>query len=273
MRKSIMIFIFLIIPAAAMAYSSGPPDGKTGAPGESNCTDCHSTFPVNSGNGTLTISGPAQYSPNTTYAITVQLSDQGQSRWGFEFTPLTFGTVTITDPTNTQQSSSNGKFYVKHRSAGTFAGTQDGPVSWSFNWTAPANPPDSIIFYAAGNASNNNGNNSGDYIYTASFVSFAAQTAIDDDPFALIPTHLNMNNYPNPFNAQTIISFDLPVSGNMTLSIYNLNGQLVETLVDGYQSAGTKTVNWNASDVPSGTYFYTLSVNDVITTRKMVLIK
>ncbi|MEE9554340.1 MAG: choice-of-anchor V domain-containing protein [candidate division Zixibacteria bacterium] len=272
MKKSLMIL--MVIPAMALAYSGGPPDGRTGAPGELTCQNsCHSSFPLNSGDGSLTISGPAQFEPDMTYSITVELSDIGQSRWGFEITPLTEGSVNITDATNTQLSISNGKSYVKHTSTGTYQGNSNGPVNWSFDWTAPSNPSDSIIFYAAGNAANNNFSNSGDYIYTTSFTSYLNSTAVDDDPFASLPSHFESGNYPNPFNANTAINYNLPYAGHVTLEIFDIRGRMVESLADGFQDAGQNVHYWDASEMPSGVYFFNLVFDNMRDSKKMVLIK
>ena len=80
-------------------------------------------------------------------------------------------------------------------------------------------------------------------------------------------------NYPNPFNATTAIPFDLAESGNVVIKIYNLSGQLVETLVDGYMDAGSHYVLWDASKYPSGIYFYKLWQNDFSLTKMMNLLK
>jgi hypothetical protein len=172
---TLILFLVFSSPVLLMARSGNPPDGKTGAPDEGTCRDCHSTYPLNSGDGDFAILGPAAFEPDHTYEITVQISDPGQTRWGFEITPLDLGSVAITDPTHTQQSSSGGRIYVKQTSAGTYNGTPNGPVSWSFDWQAPADPPDQITFYAAGIAANANGNTSGDYVYTTTFTSDVVQ--------------------------------------------------------------------------------------------------
>ena len=80
-------------------------------------------------------------------------------------------------------------------------------------------------------------------------------------------------NIPNPFNPVTQISYTLPRDGHVKLEIYNLLGQKVATLVDEYQQAGQKTVNWEAKDFASGIYFYKLSSGDFTATKKMVLTK
>ncbi len=80
-------------------------------------------------------------------------------------------------------------------------------------------------------------------------------------------------NYPNPFNPTTIIRYDLPQSGNVELTIYNILGEKVTSLVNGYQRAGEKRVRWQANFFPSGIYFYRLRVGGQTITKKLVLIK
>jgi hypothetical protein len=81
------------------------------------------------------------------------------------------------------------------------------------------------------------------------------------------------DNYPNPFNPTTRISYSLPVDCHVKLVVYNIKGQRVATLVDGYEGSGVKTVCWEARDVASGVYFYKLTTDKFTATKKMVLIK
>jgi hypothetical protein len=80
-------------------------------------------------------------------------------------------------------------------------------------------------------------------------------------------------SYPNPFNDHTIIPFNLPANSEISLNIYNLAGQLVETLVDGPIPAGHHSATWNASGYSSGIYFYKLQAGDFVQAKKMNLIK
>lgn len=82
-----------------------------------------------------------------------------------------------------------------------------------------------------------------------------------------------MDAYPNPFNATTNISFGLPEAGHVSLEIYNLMGQKIATLVDGYKEAGYHSVNWDASQYSSGIYFYRLTVGDKVFSKRMTLLK
>ena len=82
-----------------------------------------------------------------------------------------------------------------------------------------------------------------------------------------------MQNYPNPFNPVTNFAYSLPRAGNVTLTIYNIRGQVVTTLVDGYQGAGIYDVSWDASGYASGIYFYRLQTDEFNQTKKMILLK
>lgn len=80
-------------------------------------------------------------------------------------------------------------------------------------------------------------------------------------------------NYPNPFNPNTSIKFSLPVSSNTTLTVYNQAGETVSILVNGKLSAGSYLLNYDASLISSGVYFYTLKTEGYTETRKFVLLK
>jgi len=80
-------------------------------------------------------------------------------------------------------------------------------------------------------------------------------------------------NYPNPFNPTTQIPFDLKQSGPVTLTVYNLTGQKIATLVDGQTDAGRHVVSFNGETLPSGTYLYMLRAGDHQYSRQMILMK
>jgi len=80
-------------------------------------------------------------------------------------------------------------------------------------------------------------------------------------------------NYPNPFNPTTTIKFDLASDSNVKLNVYNYNGQMVQSLVDGQMNAGVHTVDFDASNLCAGVYFYALEANSSVFTNKMILVK
>ncbi len=89
-----------------------------------------------------------------------------------------------------------------------------------------------------------------------------------------LPTRFSLSqNYPNPFNPVTTISYQLPKSNFVKLSIYNITGQLIETLVNGHNNAGYHTVLWNANEVGSGLYFYRIEAGKYTETKKCLILK
>ena len=85
--------------------------------------------------------------------------------------------------------------------------------------------------------------------------------------FALI------GNYPNPFNSSTVIRFRLGDPAPVQLDIFNLLGQKIETLINSGMGSGEHEVAWNAGKVPSGVYFYKLSVGNKTSVKKMTILK
>ena len=80
-------------------------------------------------------------------------------------------------------------------------------------------------------------------------------------------------NYPNPFNPSTTIAFSIPSDGIVRLTVYNVLGQRVATLLDGPVRAGNHRVRWNAGGQSSGLYFSVLQIDHRVRARKMLLIK
>jgi hypothetical protein len=80
-------------------------------------------------------------------------------------------------------------------------------------------------------------------------------------------------NYPNPFNPTTTISFTIPSTSNVSLKVFNILGKEVATLVNESKSAGNYSINFNASGLSSGVYFYQLTTDNFTSTKKFILMK
>lgn len=116
-------------------------------------------------------------------------------------------------------------------------------------------------------------------IQVSSTDGYLIETVLKNNAEGLIPASFILHqNYPNPFNPETEISFELPKAANLELTVYNILGQEVVKLIDGFVSAGHHSVTWNGTDqygttVASGIYFYRLYSNEFTDKKKMILLK
>ena len=172
-KKFTPIYLFFglaLLWVATTSNSSNPPNGRTGAPGEGICSNCH--FGGGGFNGSVSITGlPAVVDPNTTYPITVTVANPNGAaqRAGFQWVALNSanqntGSISLAGPSSTI-TPSGGRTYHEHNPAQFFgAGTS---VSWTANWTSPAAPSsnDVLTFYSAAVIGNGSGS-SGDLVVT-----------------------------------------------------------------------------------------------------------
>jgi hypothetical protein len=98
-------------------------------------------------------------------------------------------------------------------------------------------------------------------------------TAVKDEKGNVISDFQLKQNYPNPFNPTTTISYALPDAGNVKITVSNILGQQVAVVVNKFQNAGTYNVNFDASKLSSGVYMYRLEANNIVISKKMMLMK
>ena len=178
-----VITLVCITGQLAFTYSgSAPPSGKTNAPGESACTDCHGDFALaTSGtlwnNITLTANGSpvSSLTPNTTYTMSLSFSNPSSSKFGFELVALesgangsspSIGTLTATSP-ETEVNSAGNRVYLSHSGIGTAAPSHS--KSWTFEYTTPNTPNVGVDFFVVVNSTNGDGSTSGDQIISKVF--------------------------------------------------------------------------------------------------------
>ncbi|MFN0124820.1 MAG: choice-of-anchor V domain-containing protein [Blastocatellia bacterium] len=181
--------------SAVQAFSAGPPNSRTGAPGETTCAACHNAFALNSGPGMLKITGvPDTYEAGGEYIITIsinQVNPPASVRYGFQVTAIddrgrSAGLFGLTDTTATPGTqlrtalvNGNTRNYVAHTATGSATPTSmTEQREWSFRWAAPSSVVGRVTFYVAGNRANGAGTNQGDYIYTLSKSLTPAQPAL-----------------------------------------------------------------------------------------------
>jgi hypothetical protein len=280
-RPAALVAAWLFIPGLAAGYSGGPPDGFCGNPPNFfTCAVCHGEG--QQGNGSLLLQNvPAQYEPNQSYDLVIELGDPDQVRWGFEITVMNdatlemAGTIEVTNATTTQLSDNpdNEADFLKHTLAGTFNGFPNGPVTWGFRWTAPASG--NVTFYLAGNAANGSGSADGGDVIYAIQVPLIPTTGIDPGEVPAAITALEPS-FPNPFRPATTIPFTLSEPGRVVLSVYGTDGKLVTRLLDDDRAAGHHQVTWNGRDMqgrraPSGVYFLSLAAPRTEARQRVVL--
>jgi len=118
--------------------------------------------------------------------------------------------------------------------------------------------------------------NAGIYSYRLKQVDFDGTFEYSNEILVNVTASLEFTldqNFPNPFNPNTLIKYSIPNSSQVSLKIFNTLGQEMETLVNEEKQVGTYEVNWNASNLQSGVYFYRLQAGSFVQTRKMILLK
>jgi hypothetical protein len=183
------------------------PDGKagaSGAPGETTCndTDCHNSFALNSGTGSITISSPDltdwAYVPGTTYTISVTVEQSAINLFGLCFEALkpngdNAGTLHAGVGTQIKNKTVGG-FQRKSITHNDNTGASANTHTFIFTWDAPATEIGNITFYVAGLAANDNGNETGDRVYSTSQIVTPASVGLNEVMTAGFEKHL----YPNP---------------------------------------------------------------------------
>jgi hypothetical protein len=168
-------------PRPVSANSTGPPPGRTGAPGEGTCLFCHRSYPLNDPSGGVVLDGlPDSYTPGEPIEFTVTVYQDGtggvRKDWGFELTVLdaddTFaGTLMDSDPKNTHvvssEEGSSTRYYIEQTLTGSFFDPDGADVAtWTMIWVPPDDDVGPVTFYVAGNAGNGDRTILGDYIFT-----------------------------------------------------------------------------------------------------------
>jgi hypothetical protein len=183
-----------------------------------------------------------------------------------------------------------GAFYVVCGERGTVTLNSDSVHVWSVNtnawirsisgkpgggvsnmWAAPTAKKvnDTVKVFVPGGYSGTAGISNFDVIGCGPSIPVAIDPIYSQTPLV----YTLSQNYPNPFNPSTTINFGLPKASNVKLIVYDILGREVIVLVNEFKTAGTYKVDFDAANLSSGVYFYTIKVNDFTATKKMLLIK
>lgn len=245
---SILSSIALILFTSAFMSDNGRA-GATGAPGETTCntTNCHNTYASNSGGGSITATSSMNnwtYDPLATYTFSVKVARTGNHLFGVGVGILTAvnnngGTLNITDPMHTQIKTRTISGVTRRNVVHTLNGgsSQDSMI-FTFSWTAPDTTAGPLTMYFAGDATNANGQPSGDYVYTGNqVISPSSGNAISEVSYTN-----PLNIYPNPASDFINVQFNLPKSENVEIKLYDLAGRMSWSLTKNELSAGENNI-------------------------------
>lgn len=249
--------------------------GATGSPGEQTCSqsNCHTGSTDNTMGGSVTLTSTDlvnwEYTPGQTYTLTATVSQQGRSLFGIGLEALlpsgaNAGTLTPGTGTTTKNATISGnsrKNIVHNMNAGATANAH----SFTFTWTAPATDVGAITIYYAGNATNNNGAKTGDYIYNASQVVTPAGVSVseqENSPFTF-------SFYPNPSTENITMNYSLEESAKIQYVIYDLTGKKVQT-ESATRFPGAQQQSIDVNSLQAGTYLLSLNLNGNVITKRFV---
>ena len=267
MRKIILFPSIIICTTVLLSNLNGAFPENTGAPGDLTCgrAPCHN-IPVNVGTAQISIKVADSllvYQPDSTYLVRVRITNQQTIRNGFEILALNeneqnVGQWILQDANKTQIKAGIGlpqRKYVTHKAAG------NQQTEWFVKWKAPSNNAGSIIFYASVLASNNNGLNTGDKVYTTSTaLTFSAVKVNEYNEINLFQV------YPNPTSDWFLIQHKSQAPIDEVI-LYASNGNMVRRF-ENLTSQGDKL---SASGLPAGVYYLKIATGNRFFYQKLMV--
>ena len=169
LRSAYVLMIFLFISHIFVGWRNAPPSGRTGAPGEGTCANCHGGNNAQGLDGTMTITGlPDVVSPSTTYRVGVEITNpNGMSSYaGMQMVALNSNNQNAGTMANASMSArikqNSNKTYLEHNPALVYDANR--VAAFTMDWTSPAEPDPNVTFYAAGNIADGGGGSANDLI-------------------------------------------------------------------------------------------------------------
>lgn len=278
MKKTLLLMGLVALTIVFMAFdiqSDNGIAGYTGSPGQTTCTNCHNSFGAsNSGPGSITIRSTMnnwQYVPGQTYTISVVVSQAGRSLFGVGCEVLTAtntnaGSIIITNPVATRtRNTQSGRINVVHQNNG---GASADSAVFSFDWTAPSTNIGNVTFYFAGIAANNNGQNSGDYVYNSSQV---ATPATSTGLVQSASTKPAVKTYVNQ-TGNIAVTFEASSAVRPVVEIYDLKGSLIARNSFDQVKAGSVVLEMERpASATQGTFIVRVTAGDSVMSDKINL--
>jgi len=279
MKKIYSILVILLFSVVVMSFdilSGNGKAGKTGSPGETDCTSCH-VGTVNTGIGGVVITAPTltnwAYTLGQTYQINVTITQASAPLFGFGFEALNStganaGTLVITNSTETQIKTftvaPNSRNNVVQKSGG---GLTTDTHTFTFNWTAPATNIGDVTFYVVGMAANNDGGTDGDFVYSSSQVVTFSTKILENES-----DKFKLNVYPNPVSEKATIKYQLKENSNVNFELVSITGKVIFENSNIEELAGIHEHNLLLNTIPKGLYFVNVYINGIKYTEKLFVL-
>jgi hypothetical protein len=256
-------------------FSSGGQSGLTGAPGENNCTQCHSgTTQDGSSENTFAIADGftpvASYTPGSTYNMTVVMNSnpdkKGFSAVVLDGTDSNAGSVTGSAVGGTQNFAAGGRQYVSH----TTTSNTNTTTFWAWEWTAPAVGTGPVTVYVASNATNDDGSTAGDVIYLSQHIVPEAGASIGENA-------ANETGFTAGYSASSnkvVMNFNYLSVGEMHFNLVDMNGRSVHSYNMGESTIGENSESIALpSDIKNGMYVVNFFVGNKAMSTKILVQK
>lgn len=256
--------------SADFVSSGSAPVGNTGAENRT-CINCHGGNSLNAAGGSVTIEGlPTTYTPGSTYDFSVKINhgSSNRTRWGFAVkavtntTPTAVGTFTETNPNARVSSGEIGQQFAPFSSSSN---------TYTFNnlkWTAPENPSanqSNITFYVVGNAANGDGDDSGDFIYTAT-QTITLSTASSVNETILLPENVKIATA----GKSILVDLNLSKPSSIQPIIYSLGGQKILSFPAKKYNTGKHNISIDGTHLATGTYIMVIQNNGNAISKQFV---
>jgi type IX secretion system substrate protein len=258
-------------------YSGIPPAGKTGAPGEGICFDCHSFGTLNGGAGSIFIdfnSGSKSYLPDSTYLIKITVKESAGIAFGSETTILDngynkTGSLNIIDSTSTAFQTLFGREYVSHNDV--WSNLSSDSLFWEFLWTAPSSNVGPIIIYSTGVANPSLVSSPAGNVYNDSLIIYpdSSLTSLVD----LTEILEVINVFPIPSENEVSVYYTINQQENVKIFVYDTNGEMVGYYMEGVIPEGSHYFSLIIKDFPSGIYYISILAGISRQTTKFVVVK
>lgn len=232
-----------------------------------SCTIAEETSVVQNGSTSLSVTGRTKKWNGAAQFVTDSLIKYGQGDYVFRAYYHSMYNVAFTGKAQVKLTDDSGDSYVQALDAVEATGWYLVQDTVNITWSGNLNEARLTLM-------TKNNDTVSYYLDNTSIYKLDVSSSLNDKKEPVYPTKFQLDqNFPNPFNPETVISFSLPKNSKIQLTVYNMLGKEVALLADEVFSAGQHQIKFKANSLPSGVYVYRLKAGEFIQSRKMILLR